>query len=73
MFWKAISQSTSDPLASSLCCVRVYEMFAREQEVIGQVLSWSAVVEILMMLRGGSTNWIGGSAKAIVGEIVAGR
>lgn len=62
MFWKAISQSTSDPLASSLCCVRAYEMFAREQDVIGQVLSWSAVVEILMMLRGGFyelDRWIG--------------
>lgn len=53
MFWKAISQSTSNPQASSLFCVRAYEMFTREQDVIGQVLSWSAVVEILMMLRGG--------------------
>lgn len=53
LFWKGISRLTSDPRESSLFCAKAYELFARNHDMIGQVLSWSTVVDIPIMSSSG--------------------
>lgn len=53
LFWKGISRLSSNPQESSMLCARAYELFARDNDLIGQVLSWSAVVDTQMILRSG--------------------
>jgi DNA-binding SARP family transcriptional activator len=53
LFWKGISQLTSNPRTSGLFCARAYELFTRTDDLIGQVLSWSAVVDIPLISGSG--------------------
>lgn len=61
IFWQGISNITSNPQESSMLCTRAYELFARQDDLIGQVISWSAVIDTLMIMRKGFTQldqWI---------------
>lgn len=53
LFWKAVALMTSNPRESSTFCARAYDLFVRDRDVIGQILSWSMAVEIQIMFRNG--------------------
>lgn len=55
LFWKSVALITSNPQESILLCTRAYEMFVENNDLIGQVLSWSTAIEILLILRSGFT------------------
>ncbi len=61
LFWKGVALLTSAPQESIIFCTRAYELFIRNNDLIGQVLSWSMAIEILAMSRSGFTaldRWI---------------
>lgn len=49
LFWKGISRITDNPRESSRLCASAYELFARKGDSIGQIVCWSAAVEIPVM------------------------
>jgi len=53
LFWKGISQLTSNPRLSGQLCAGAYDLFTRTDDLIGQVLSWSAVVDIPLISGSG--------------------
>jgi DNA-binding SARP family transcriptional activator len=53
LFWKGISQLTSNPRTSGIFCAGAYKLFVRTDDLIGQVLSWSAVVDITIISGSG--------------------
>ena len=66
LFWKGVALATSTPQESGMLCSRAYELFVENNDIIGQVLSWSTVVNVLVMSRSGFTDldrWITESAR----------
>ncbi|WP_167496324.1 hypothetical protein [Desulfopila sp. IMCC35006] len=61
LFWHGLAQMACNPPVSQTLCTRAFELFAINQDIPGQILSWSTCVEMFFMLRSGFTEldlWI---------------
>ena len=52
LFWKGIGLMPTQPLEGQALCMRAYEQFTHADDLMGQIISWSAVIEAFCYLRG---------------------
>ena len=53
LVWKSVAMVPYDPKESVRLATEAYRIFAKNNDIAGQVLSWSTVVDILTMMRSG--------------------
>jgi ATP/maltotriose-dependent transcriptional regulator MalT len=61
LFWNGFAQMVSNPLKARSLCTMAYELLTRRHDLTGQVLSWTAIIEIFFILRSGFSDldrWI---------------
>ena len=52
LFWKGISLLAGNPVQGQKLCMESYKLFQRDNDFKGQIISWSMVVELYLLLRG---------------------
>ncbi len=61
LFWHGLAKMTTNPPTSLDYCTRAFDLFRKNNDLTGQVLSWSTNIELFFMLRGGFSDldrWI---------------
>ena len=61
LLWHGISRMPTDPWEGQKFSVRAFERFKASKEIIGQVISWTNVVDAFLLIRSGFQNldrWI---------------
>lgn len=61
LFWQGLAQTAINPPESQVLCTMAFELFTENRDFMGQVLSWSTIVELFFLLRGGFSDldrWI---------------
>ena len=53
LYWRGVSCMLVQPLDGRMLCSRAYDMFVAGDDYLGQIVSWSTVVEWFIMMRTG--------------------
>lgn len=53
VFWKGVSRVPVSPPDGHAICMESYKLFSENGDTLGRVVSWSMIVEMYLMLRGG--------------------
>lgn len=52
LFWKGLGLMPDKPMEGHAFCVNAFEHFKRSEDMTGQIVSWSVIVESLLFIRG---------------------
>ena len=52
LFWKGIGLMPIQPLGGQALCIRAFKQFTHANDLMGQIMSWSATIEAFCYLRG---------------------
>lgn len=61
LFWNGIALMPDKPIESTTGLIKAFEHFKQDQDLMGQIISWSALMESILRIRGtleDSSRWL---------------